>query len=715
MLLFSCLVLLVLLTGFAIGLKESQPLSHIMEFTSGWQWNAPGDPSLWAPWEPGRLDKKKGATTIVLRKKIPAKIPHNTALFLPPYSTFQSFEAFLDNKSIYASGKPKPTFSNRHLYLKWHLIPLPPGSGEKYLTLRFHSTHHRHIGIISKAFLGTPRALINTLVLRDLDITVLAVLFIIVGLAAGITSIADCEPKNRPTSLFAIMAFFAGIYVLTECRITQLLVDVTPLFSYLHYTSFFIFMIGMSAFIEKSIGSGYWGCLRRMRQILLVLTAAGTILDLLSVVPWDITFGFGMWLLLALIVPLGVELIRTALAGRYEARIMCLGFTMVLFLGLIDLMGGLSIISFKNQTIFPWGILLVFFCFLWVLIYNHRTDREKNDRDLQQSHERFRRLFEDAPVPIFQFDIHHSDYLLLRVNSQAQSLFGYEKAELNLVHLKKLLAHDENHIFALLGEQLLCGDKFIAEGTGLHKNGTPFPVRITASMEQFPGSHQAILILEDLTLEKARRSEEEAIVEERNRIAREIHDGLAQDLATMSMKASVWEHITRNTPDKMLDEIDFLRKLIAKNIKDVRRCILALRPLDLDKFGFKESVRRLTNDFEKQHHIHMNYESAGLVRVPQHLELALFRIIQESLNNVAKHAEAKAVYIRLQITEANRIILKIKDDGKGFVPSGPDELHRSGHLGLKQMEERVKQANGIFQIKSNPEQGTSLSITVPLI
>ncbi len=710
----SCLALLLLLACVAVFLKESRPSARITELPARGTWEERAGKSSWTAWEPGESPGKRGSTSLMLRTGLPSVLPADAALFLPPYGTFQSFEVYLDDTAVYSSGELSSAFSNRHRYLKWHLIPLPPDSPGKKIVLRFHSTHHKLIGIISNCYIGNATDLITAMVLRDLDITALALLFIIVGTTAGIFSIGDSESRKRQLPLFAAMTILAGIYILTESRVTQLLVAVTPVFSYLHYTSFFIFIIAIIAFVENSIGSGYRGYIRWMGRILLVVTAGGTVLDLFSLLPWDITVDLGMWVLLPFLVPLAVDLIRHTLTGKFEARAICMGFSMVLLPGAVDLMGGLSLISIENQTIFPWGILLMFFCFLWLTAYNHRAEREKNEKDLQQSHERFRGLFEDAPVPIFQLDSRHSDYPLLRENSQARTLFGYRGGEFKRMRLSNLLAPGREDLLERIREQLSGEGKFIAECTGLRKNGRPFPGRIIATTERFSGSGQAILILEDLTLEKARRGEEAAIIEERSRIAREIHDGLAQDLAVMNMRAGAWDHIARTAPEKMSGEIDFFQKVIAKNIGDVRRCILALRPLDLEKLGFMESLRRMIDDVGKQHHMKMNLDTGDSARVPRRLELPLFRIVQEALNNTAKHADAKAVDIRMRISDADGIALEIRDDGKGFVPSNPETLHRNGHLGLKQMEERVKRENGVIHIEAAPGKGTRLSIAVPL-
>lgn len=215
-----------------------------------------------------------------------------------------------------------------------------------------------------------------------------------------------------------------------------------------------------------------------------------------------------------------------------------------------------------------------------------------------------------------------------------------------------------------------------------------------------------------LSLEKARREEETAIDEERRRIARDIHDGLAQDLAMMNMRASVWEHLVRTDREKMTEEIALFRKLLHKNIGEVRRAIFAMRPVELDEQGFGEALGRYVGEFGRYTGLRITLETAGDAAVPRHLEPELYRIIQESLNNVAKHAGATEVDVRISGNCSGSLIVSVSDNGKGFDLSA---LAQSPRLGLRQMRERVERRNGTFLIDSGPGRGTVITISFPLI
>lgn len=197
---------------------------------------------------------------------------------------------------------------------------------------------------------------------------------------------------------------------------------------------------------------------------------------------------------------------------------------------------------------------------------------------------------------------------------------------------------------------------------------------------------QAILAIENISAEKERRSEEEAIAEERRRIAREIHDGLAQNLAGLRFRVGLWHKLVDGDPARMHAELDSLRELLGRNIRDVRRSIFALRPVALDELGFYPALCQFIDEFGEQNQLYIDLRVEGLAeQLPPFLELVLFRITQESLNNVSKHAQAKMVWAELGLESPDTVTLSVRNDGVGFDPTTLDQMVQRGHLGLKQM------------------------------
>lgn len=206
------------------------------------------------------------------------------------------------------------------------------------------------------------------------------------------------------------------------------------------------------------------------------------------------------------------------------------------------------------------------------------------------------------------------------------------------------------------------------------------------------------------------QSEELAISEERARIAREIHDGVAQSLASSALKLDLVARLI-DTPDKALEQLEQAKRAIRESIREVRRSIFALRPIDLERHGFVETIRRYSHDFGQQNDIDVSVTVGDLPQLTVKSEAVLFRIFQEAMNNVAKHARARQVSVSLGTDEAARAFVEVCDDGVGF-----DALHVSdrvtsaGGLGLKQMRERIEGRGGVFTIDTACRAKRSTSV-----
>ncbi len=220
-----------------------------------------------------------------------------------------------------------------------------------------------------------------------------------------------------------------------------------------------------------------------------------------------------------------------------------------------------------------------------------------------------------------------------------------------------------------------------------------------------------------LALRNARaylQSEELAIAGERERIAREIHDGVAQSLAFTALKLDLVMRLLDSQPQKARVELDRAKKTIRETIKEVRRSIFALRPIDLERHGFIETIRRYSSDYGQQNDINIELDIQDAPQLTLKSEAVLFRIFQEAMNNVAKHAKARQVYVTVGKTPQGHAFVKIKDDGRGFDPvTVSDRVTSAGGLGLKQMRERLESRGGQFELLSTPGRGTHVYASVP--
>jgi signal transduction histidine kinase len=210
-------------------------------------------------------------------------------------------------------------------------------------------------------------------------------------------------------------------------------------------------------------------------------------------------------------------------------------------------------------------------------------------------------------------------------------------------------------------------------------------------------------------------SEELAIGDERNRIAREIHDGVAQNLAFTALKLDLVERLIPKDPAKAILEVQFSKQNLREQIKEVRRSIFALRPIDLERFGLLETVRQYVQDFGEQNNIRSHLELVGEIRLTPSDEAIIFRVLQESLNNVAKHAKASNVWVRLALKpSASEVLLHVTDDGQGFDPSAlTGRVSTAGGMGLHQMRERLEARGGRYLLSSAPGSGSQIQASLP--
>ena len=209
-------------------------------------------------------------------------------------------------------------------------------------------------------------------------------------------------------------------------------------------------------------------------------------------------------------------------------------------------------------------------------------------------------------------------------------------------------------------------------------------------------------------------SEELAILDERNRIAREIHDGIAQSLAFTALKLDLSERLLTKPPEqetvaRVRSELATARETLREQIREVRRSIFALRPINLERLGFLETVRHFVKDFGEQNRMQTTLEITGEPQLSPTNEAVMFRILQEALNNVAKHSRAKTASVTLH-SDAAETRLQVQDDGVGFDPQSlTGHVSSAGGLGLTQMRERIEARGGVFRFQSQPGTGTTVT------
>ncbi len=208
----------------------------------------------------------------------------------------------------------------------------------------------------------------------------------------------------------------------------------------------------------------------------------------------------------------------------------------------------------------------------------------------------------------------------------------------------------------------------------------------------------------------------EAQEEERKRISRDIHDGPAQSMANIVLKAEICKTLMKRNVEMGLNEMEGLKDTVRNTLQDIRKIIYDLRPMSLDDLGLVPTLRRFLTEFSEETGIQAEIQTTNRADdVEKIIQLALFRLVQEVTNNTRKHSHAKRIDVELNFG-SKYLQMDIKDDGVGF--NLEETLQRckeeGNHYGLLGQIERVHQLHGEIEIDSTPGQGTHTLIRLPV-
>ncbi|NQX61939.1 sensor histidine kinase [Paenibacillus qinlingensis] len=204
--------------------------------------------------------------------------------------------------------------------------------------------------------------------------------------------------------------------------------------------------------------------------------------------------------------------------------------------------------------------------------------------------------------------------------------------------------------------------------------------------------------------------------EERKRIAREIHDGMAQTLANVVLRTEIAHRmLVKEDISAVKDELVDLKGQVRNGLEEVRKIIFNLRPMALDDLGIVPTLRKYVQDFEDKYRIHTQFNLVGKeTRIPSGLEIAIFRLVQEALSNINKHA--KATFLSVELTlEPEQVQIYVVDNGIGFdVPLTELRIAKGNNFGLLGMRERVELLEGTMVLESEKGSGTKITMLIPI-
>ncbi|CAN5811754.1 hypothetical protein BH10BAC2_BH10BAC2_19970 [soil metagenome] len=352
------------------------------------------------------------------------------------------------------------------------------------------------------------------------------------------------------------------------------------------------------------------------------------------------------------------------------------------------------------------------------------SNRKKAEKELYDSEQKYKMLFERNPLPMWMFTIPERN--IIEVNNAAISHYGYTREEFLSLNLLDLRPEEDKDVFIQETKQAVTGIRRAGVWRHKKKDGTIIHVEIFRDDIVYKGREVRLVLINDIsdkfiTEQRLKESYEElrnlashlqdVREEERAVIAREIHDELGQQITGLKMDVS-WISKRILTEDANIHQkVKNVLQLLDETVKTVRKIATELRPSILDDLGLIDALQWYSFEFEKRYGIavsfHTTVEEVSLLK---NVAIGLFRIYQESLTNVARHANASFVKTDFTI-DAGTLRLTITDNGKGF-DTGKSESKKT--LGLLGMKERTLMMGGIYVINSIPGKGTTVYISVPM-
>lgn len=361
---------------------------------------------------------------------------------------------------------------------------------------------------------------------------------------------------------------------------------------------------------------------------------------------------------------------------------------------------------------------------LGVAIENARLYREQRQTaaELQASERKYRTLFESANDAIW---IHDLDGKILAVNRACAELTEYSVDELSHMNVRTFLHEDGLALARQVRGRLLRGEGMDRpyEQVLIRKDGTEAVLRLSTTLTTVDGKpaafqHIARDVTEEKRVQQNLRFHLQQVVkaqeEERKRIARELHDDTAQILGSLSRDV---DNFVRKKTYLLPDEVAFLKYLreqLNRGLHEVHRFSQDLRPSIIDDLGLSPALKSLVGKMKEFNGIDVDLKVLGTGRrfAPE-VELLIFRIVQEALSNIKRHAQASAAWVVIDFAEGQTRVT-ISDNGQGFdLPARTDDLLQSGKLGLAGMQERARLLDGTLEVQSARGCGTTIIVEIP--
>jgi len=325
---------------------------------------------------------------------------------------------------------------------------------------------------------------------------------------------------------------------------------------------------------------------------------------------------------------------------------------------------------------------------------------------------------------------HYESGQILLANSAAVLLYEYELEEWKGYTVFDLFLTEDVERFRTALEGGRSPYSVIKTGTWTHrtKSGRTLEVDIAACRARETSGEVLLCRIVNVTPKREEvvsphaphqllQRTEKRLEEERKRIARDLHDGLGQELTAMRFRLKALERAVMDTAEDLDSVSPVVRRIMELHrgldtlIDQTHQIVHDLRPAMLDDFGLAVAIETLASEFQRTTRIRVKVTATGELDVPdEDRRIALFRICQEALTNVGRHSGASQADVALHITRSHAR-LRVSDNGKGIRRS---QLVSGTALGIAGMRERVRVYNGMLEIKGTPRSGTTVDVKIPM-
>ncbi|MBN1102316.1 MAG: PAS domain S-box protein [Deltaproteobacteria bacterium] len=362
-----------------------------------------------------------------------------------------------------------------------------------------------------------------------------------------------------------------------------------------------------------------------------------------------------------------------------------------------------------------------------VQVARNVTAQRRMEQALRESEARYRLLVEQIPAVTYSTELDEAGTTLY-VSPQIEGMVGFTQSECSRypdIWRRQLHSEDRDRVLSEVARTRETGEPLRTEYRMLHREGHVVWLRDEAVIVKDSTGRPLHLQGIRVDISRAKQAEEQihllsqelmkAHERERRMISLELHDRVAQDLSTVKLGMDTLLDSRSEASGETKNQFSDLSRILQGTITAVRDLAYDLRPPSLDQLGLVQSIYQYCEDFSQKTGLVVDFTCAGIdeLQLDSDTEINLYRLVQEGLINVRKHAKATRVIIRL-VASFPDIILRITDDGMGFdVEKRQRSLTGEKRMGLRSMGERVRWLGGAMDIKSAPGKGTKIVIRIP--